>query len=68
MAPEMDDEAYQIDDIYGAVDVLLYGMILWELASEKRPFEQMPSYAVRLAIRGARLPPRLQISRMTYGS
>jgi serine/threonine protein kinase len=38
MAPEMDSEEWGQDDISGAADVFSFGMILWELASEKTPF------------------------------
>jgi serine/threonine protein kinase len=57
MAPELDDEAYENDDIYGAIDVFSFGMILWELASEKRPFEKLKSpVSVRMAIHDNRFP------------
>jgi serine/threonine protein kinase len=38
MAPEMDSEEWGEDDISGPADVFSFGMMLWELAADQRPF------------------------------
>jgi serine/threonine protein kinase len=51
MAPELDMEGYGPNDITGAVDVFAFGMILWEMAVEMRPFANVRGILqIRMAI------------------
>jgi hypothetical protein len=43
-----DAETYESEDVFGAVDVFAFGMTLWALAAEQRPFarsDQRPRFA-----------------------
>jgi serine/threonine protein kinase len=53
MAPEMDKEegAYGPEDICGAADVFSYGMMLWEMAAEERPFARYTGVSATFKVR-----------------
>jgi serine/threonine protein kinase len=53
MAPETDNEegAYGPEDICGAADVFSYGMMLWEMVAERRPFEQYTGAGAVIKVR-----------------
>jgi serine/threonine protein kinase len=57
MAPELDAEGWGPEDIFGAVDVFAFGMILWEMAAEKRPFSDVKGmFKVRQLMWEAQMP------------
>jgi serine/threonine protein kinase len=46
-----DDAGWRPEDIFGAVDVFAFGMILWELAAEARPFPQYKTESAAFRIK-----------------
>jgi serine/threonine protein kinase len=48
---ENDDTGWGAEAIFGAVDVFAFGMILWELAAEGRPFPQYKTESAAFRIR-----------------
>jgi serine/threonine protein kinase len=60
MAPELTDEAFQLEDMFGAIDVFAFGMLLWEMVAEVPPFADKYKdnpYKLTMDIQEGKRPP-----------